>query len=70
MSKSTRLQRINEAFAAAVKGDWAVWREDDNSNKFCMAEGISEDSADRIIAVMTEETHHQQYWKQRVNPER
>ena len=68
MAASQRLPRIQQAFDAAVKGDWSVWREDIHNNKFCMVEGISEESADHIIAVMREEIHKQDYWKERTPP--
>lgn len=46
----------------AEAGAWRVMRQDDNGNRFVVAEGLSQAGAARCVEDLTARGHKQSYW--------
>lgn len=46
----------------AAAGTWAVWRQDDNGNRFRISGGHAREEADRLRAEFEGRGHKQLYW--------
>lgn len=44
------------------RGEWVVWRQDDNGNRFEVARKASRDEAEALAATMEARGHKQTYW--------
>lgn len=43
-------------------GNWSVWRQGDDGNRFLMQEGLSEEVAHQMVADFEARGHKQLYW--------
>ncbi len=43
-------------------GNWSVWRQDDNGNKFLVEENLTEDKANKFAQELEATGHKQTYW--------
>jgi hypothetical protein len=48
----------------AADATWTVWRQDDNGNRFVMAQHLGREQAQRMVADFEERGHKQVYWAQ------
>lgn len=48
--------------AASTEDCWAVYRQDDNGNRFVVARGLPHEAAQRLARVFEERGHKQVYW--------
>jgi lactoylglutathione lyase len=58
-------RKIELSSAEAVKtlpARWAVWRQDDNGNRFLISSGHSRADAERLCAEFEHRGHKQMYW--------
>ena len=49
----------------AKDGAWRVMREDDNGNRFVVAEALTESEARQQVEALTARGHKQVYWAER-----
>jgi hypothetical protein len=47
---------------------WAVWRIDDNGNRFVIREHLDRAEAERLVVAFTARGHKQMYWAERETP--
>ena len=51
-------------------GAWRVLRQDDNGNRFVVAEGLTKAEAESRVAELTARGHKQSYWCEPASPGR
>jgi hypothetical protein len=54
---------MNEAHDLSdTDANWAVYRLDDNGNRFTVETGLTRDRADQLVVELTSRGHKQLYW--------
>lgn len=46
----------------AMESNWAVYRQDDNGNKYLVEKGLTRDAAEKLAAELESHGHKQLYW--------
>jgi hypothetical protein len=62
MVNGASMNQTDRPTAGASEATWAVYRQDDNGNKFRMATGLSQEDAAKMVSVFEARGHKQVYW--------
>ena len=57
--------RVRHGVTQMNGSDWAVYRQDDNGNRYLVKSGLSEPEANALVAELESHGHKQLYWATR-----
>src|SRR5262245_42703370 len=61
-SESAMANENHQSSEIEAKGNWTVWRIDDNGNTFVVREHVTREEAERLVTEFTARGHKQMYW--------